>query len=356
MSKLIIESDLTVDIPYCASSYLMHRMIYDGRKCFSKEYPPRIYGGRGDVDQVYTSADLAVSLKRQITEVCADGKAAIALSGGIDSAIMAKYMPKGSKAYTFKCIVPGMEVEDETPQAAKYAKACGLEHEIIEVYWEDALEYTPILMKHKGAPIHSIEFQIYKACLKAKEDGFERVIFGESADNNYGGMSGLVSGIWTFGEYVDRYSYVMPYHVLKDYRLVLDPYIKHCKEDGFMDPHEHCRNEFFREAMGTYNNPAETAGIEMICPYANTFMACEMDFERIRNGEGKYLIREVFKEEYPDWEMPEKLPMPRPMNEWMADWKGPVRKEFWPNCTAHMKGDQKWLVWSLEQFLNIIDE
>ncbi len=356
MSQLITESDIIVDVPYCASSFLMHRMIYDGKKAFSKNYPPRLYRGRKNVDMVYTSDDLEKSLKRQIEESTADGKTAIALSGGIDSAIMARFMPKGSKSYTFKCIVPGKKVEDETEQAARYAEECGLKHEIIEIYWEDALDYSPLLMTHKGAPIHSIEFQIYKACAKAKNDGFKRIIFGESADNNYGGMSKLVEGIWLFGEYVDRYSYVKPYHVLKDYRMVLEPFIKHTDVKGYVDPHEHCRNEFFREAMGTYNNPAETAGIEMICPYANTYMACDMDFERIRAGEGKYLIREIFKRLYPGWDMPQKLPMPRPMNEWMANWQGPLRSEFWPNCTQNMTGDQKWLVWSLEKFLNIIEE
>ena len=355
MNRLAVYENSSVDVAYCASSYLMHRMIWDSGRCFSRRFAPRLFAGRGDCDQVYCDDDLIASLRRQIESACADGKAALALSGGIDSAIMAKFMPKGSKAYTFKCIVPGVDVIDETSQAAMYASECGLAHEVIEVYWEDAVEYAPVLMAHKGAPIHSIEFQIYKCVLKAKADGFERVIFGESADNNYGGMSNLVAGVWTLGEYVERYSYVMPYKVLKDYRLVLDPFIVHCK-DGYVDPHEHCRHEFFREAMGTYINPAETAELEMVTPYANTWMAADMDFERIRAGEGKYIIREAFRKLYPGWNLPEKLPMPRPTDEWLADWTGPVRDEFWPNCTANMTGDQKWLVWALERFLDLIDE
>ena len=114
------------------------------------------------------------------------------MSGGIDSAIIAKYMPKGSTAYTFKCVVPGTEVTDESAQAAKYAKECGLKHKVIEIYWEDFVRFAPELMKHKGAPIHSIEVQIYKAALKAKEEGFERLIFGESSDVSYGGLSCLL--------------------------------------------------------------------------------------------------------------------------------------------------------------------
>lgn len=51
---------------------------------------------------------------------------ALVLSGGIDSAILAKFMPKGSIAYTFKCVVPGVQVTDETVIASKYAQECGL--------------------------------------------------------------------------------------------------------------------------------------------------------------------------------------------------------------------------------------
>lgn len=37
-------------------------------------------------------------------------------------------------------------------------------------------------MRHKKAPIHSIEVQIYKADLQAKADGIDTIIFGEAAD------------------------------------------------------------------------------------------------------------------------------------------------------------------------------
>jgi len=47
--------------------------------------------------------------------------------------------------------------------------------------------------------------------------------------------------------------------------------------------------------------------------------------------------------------------MPRPVNEWFADWVGPTRPEFIPHCTDDMTGDQKWMVWCLERYLNIIE-
>lgn len=165
---------LQADKIYCMSSFLMHRAVLDKTKTFSNKYKPNIFVKDYECELIHNSEELRKSLKKQIEEATSDGKASLALSGGIDSAILAKYMPKGSKAYTFKCVVPGVDVIDESIQAVKYAKECGLEHEVIEITWNDMEMYAPMLMKHKGAPINSIEVQIYKSALKVKEDGFER--------------------------------------------------------------------------------------------------------------------------------------------------------------------------------------
>lgn len=344
-----------IDKTYCMSSFLMYRTIADHNMAFSSRIVPRFFEASNDYNQIHNSVELEESLRNSVKKVCQSKKTALALSGGIDSAILAKFMPKGSIAYTFKCIVPGVKVIDETPQAAKYAKECGLEHRIIEIYWEDFEKYAPLLMIHKGAPIHSIEVQIYKAGLQAIQDDHEAIIYGESADLNYGGLSGILSQEWTVGEFIDRYSYVKPYHVLKEFQIVSEPITKY-EKDGYINVHEFDRNFFFIEAMGSYSNACKVAGIELSTPYAETRMAVPLDIERIRRGENKYLVREVFSRLYPGWTAPAKTPMPRPMNEWLKDWKGPERKEFWPHCVDGLTGDQKWLCWALERFLNMIDK
>ena len=86
---------------------------------------------------VKTADDLLNAIEKNVNEACGNGKAVLALSGGIDSAILAKFMPKGSKAYTFRCIVQGKQVTYETEAAHRWAKLCGLKHEIIDIYWED---------------------------------------------------------------------------------------------------------------------------------------------------------------------------------------------------------------------------
>ncbi len=328
------------------SSFLMYRMISpETTNTINKYFPNRI--------PIKNSVELEQHLASRVKSLI-HGKSALALSGGIDSAILAKYMPEGSIAYTFKCIVPGIDVTDETPMAAKYAKECGLDHRVIEVYWEDFEKYAPVLMKHKKAPIHSIEVQIYKAALKAKEDGISNLIFGEAADAVYGGLSNLLSQEWKIGDFIQRYSFLLPYLVLKKPELPIDTF-KNWTEFGLVDPHKFISNVFIQESVASYINATETAGINLILPYPETILAESIDYSRIRSGENKYLVREVFNRLYKDWAVPSKTPMPRPMNEWFKNWEGPKRNEFWENCADGLSGDQKWLIWALETYLNMND-
>ena len=346
---------MKTDKAYCASSFLMYRTVYEKELCFGENYPPvRHYPTPQNRTPIADSDTLLRVLKEKTEAAAAGGKAALALSGGIDSAILAKFMPKGSVAYTFKCVVPGMKVTDESGAAAKYAAECGLEHRIIEVTWEDIEQLAPVLMAHKGAPIHSIEVQIYKAALQVKADGFDTLVFGESSDVTFGGMSGLLSKDWLYGDFLERYAYVMPYKVLKEARLETAPVIKH-EKDGFVDPHAFCSTEFYEESLNSYYNATDTAGVRFAAPFSECIMSVPIDYDRIRSGENKYLVREVFNKLYDGFAIPPKLPMPRATNEWLRDWQGPVRHEFYPHCTDEMTGDQKWLVWSLERFMNMYE-
>lgn len=333
----------------------MYRTVVDGTKAFAKGIKPNLFKVDFKREPIENSLQLEAALKRQVEEETADGKAALALSGGIDSAILAKFMPKGSTAYTFKCVVPGVPVADETFAAAKYAQECGLKHKVIEIYWEDFISFAPLLMSHKGAPIHSIEVQIYKAALQAKADGFSKLIFGESADCLYGGQSNVLSKDWTVGEFIERYAFVKPYMALKSPVLITEPIKKHAV-DGYVDVHKFFGDVFYRESVGSYVNALELAGMRFVAPYAKTYLSVDLDIERVRRGENKYLVREVFERLYKGFGIPPKVPMPRPTNEWLKDWGGPARDEFWPRSTDSMTGDQRWMVYCLEWFLNLLDD
>ena len=93
-----------------------------------------------------------------------------------------------------------------------------------------------------------------------------------------------------------------------------------------------------------------------IDPYAGLVMAEPLDLHRVRNGEPKYLVRDLFHARYPGMPIPDKNPMPRPVDAYFADWSGPVRQEFRDDIDLEMlTGNQKWQLWCLERFLNMLD-
>lgn len=340
-----------IDKEYCMSSYLMYRYLFNPNVSFKDNFVPQIMDLDFERSPVKNEDDLLLYLRKTVENACSDNKAALALSGGIDSAILARLMPPGSTAYTFRCVVPNTNVIDESGLASHWAELNNLQLNVIDIYWEDIVSSSDICMAHKHSPIHSIEAQIYFASKKVKEDGFTKFIFGENADIIYGGMNGLLEKDWSYSDFIDRYSYVMPYRVLKKPLIPVEPFVEF-EKNGYIDGHDFINKFFRQEALGTYTNACAAAGIEFIGPYSLTYLDTPIDYTRIRSGDTKYVIRDLFKKLYPNEDLPAKIPMPRPMNVWLEHWEGPKRPEFIPHSTANMTGDQKWMVWCLERFLN----
>ncbi|MEE3466914.1 MAG: asparagine synthase-related protein [Eubacterium sp.] len=347
-------SELIVDKEFCMSSYLMYRYVYDPSRCFYVDRPCRQASLAFNRTPVGTVDELLEVLKRITDDAYSKKSCALALSGGIDSAILASLVPKGTKAYTFRCVVPGVSVTDESETAAVWAKINMLDHEVIDINWDDLCRAAEKCMMHKNAPIHSIEGQIYLAAEKAAADGIGGIVFGENADIIYGGMDGLLAKDWTYGEFVDRYTYVMPYKVLRWFKMPMEPYRTLC-EGGCIDGYDFTNVYFRQEALGTYVNACETAGVEFVGPYSQTMLQGGLDLGRVRNGDTKYLVRELFSKLYPDYTAPTKIPMPRPMDQWLGVWEGPKRPEFIENCVKGMSGDQRWMIWSLERYLDMME-
>lgn len=342
-----------VDKEYCMSSFLMFRCIANNKFEFKQGINHRYYTPNNNIYKIKNSTDIENAIKDNLKNTTSTN-IALMLSGGIDSAILAKYIPKGTKAYTLKCIADGGCI-DETERAKLIADRCNLDHEIIEIYWDDYLEFSKMLMINKGAPIHSIEPQIYKAALKAKNNGIKKLLFGESADCIFGGQDKLFSKEWTIEEFVHRYSYIIPNKVLKNGRLIMEPYLEY-SENNIINICDFMKEFYYKESLGSYLNACDLAGIEYLSPYSNMRMNIPLDLSRIKAGESKYLIRELYAKLYPDVDLPQKTPMPRAVKQWLKDWKGPTRGEFLPDCIDGLNGDQKWLVYCLEQFLNLLDE
>lgn len=86
------------------------------------------------------------------------------------------------------------------------------------------------------------------------------------------------------------------------------------------------------------------------------YLGFPLDIYRIRNGEPKYLLVDLYKKIYRGITVPAKLPMPRPVDRIFANWKGPKRSEFRKDIDmSSLTGNQKWQIWCAEYFLNVLD-
>ena len=344
---------MKVDKNYCMSSYLAFRYVYDKNVCFKEGAIHRDHECVPESEKIpcATAADIDENIKRILSTV--DAKhTAVLLSGGMDSAILASYMPQGAKAYTARCI--GKNVVDETERAKKYCEIYGLEHIVVDVTWDDYLNTMDELMLSDGSPIIPNEPQAYKIAKIARQDDIQCMVFGNCADTEFGGMDRLLSRDWTFDEWIERYSFVDARKVLKYATDLSSIYEAYRIGNNGIDFIRFLKEIYALSSSGAYTNAFRCAQLDWIDPYSKVKMAEPLDLQRVRSGDSKYLIRDLFRMKYPSLPVPEKLPMSRPAEDWMKDWQGPKRAEFLPGCAKDLTGEQKLLVYSLERFLNLI--
>lgn len=346
-----------IDKNFCCSSFLAFRYIeknnvdfFDNVKHVNAKVP-----SADECTIIRDEHDLNNELIR-IFQLNSDKKLGILLSGGMDSACLATYMPKGSDAYTFR-FLNGTYDTEELKRAEKFAEECGLKLHYVDIDWEIINECLLPVMKRKGAPVHSIEPQLYKAALQAKKDGIECLVIGDAADYVFYGMDGLLSKDWNFEEFKKRVIYVDPTEVLINPVSMDYLFEKYRLPNNKIDFLKFYDESITEESYGSYENAFEAVDIEFIDPYEYMVMSEKVDLNRIRTGDSKYHIRNLYKLRYPNLPLPEKHPMPRPVDEYFKNWKGPIRKEFKKDIDmSKYTGNQKWLMYCLEKFLNDFDK
>ncbi len=302
---------------------------------------------------VHTSDDIDKEMEKQFSLI-RDKKLGVLLSGGMDSAIAASYM-QGADAYTFR-FLGGTYQKDELERAEYYAKYYGLALHYVDIDWNTVISNINIVMEAKAAPVHSIEPQIFQAALQALDDGIEMMVIGESADLVFGGMDQLLGKEWKFDEFVKRYTFTNPFDVLKDPKNMEYLYERYRVGEDGIDYLKFMDNVFSIESSGSYMNAFLVAGLSYFDPYAKLIMADPLDLYRVRNGEPKYLIRDLMKKKYPEISVPNKIPMPRLVDSYFRNWEGPKRPEFIAGLDmSRFNGNQKWQMWCLERFLNYFE-
>lgn len=338
--------------PDCMSAYLALRYVPFADKAWLPGVAPRSPARHeAELTAVTTSSDIRAALSDQLAGL--DPRSTgLLLSGGIDSAILAALLPKGVRTYTIRFVAA--DAIDETAQASEYARCAGLQHQVVELTWPDYQRHSGFLMRHKRAPLHAIEVALHKAALTARSQGVETLVVGNGADSNFGGMDKLLSRDWPFDAFVERYTFVEPSSVLaepRSLRAVFEPY----RNGELADVAGFLREIHGPGIVQAFENAISSAGCRVVAPYEALALSVPLDLQRIRAGEPKYLLAELFRSLYANQPAPPKIAFARPMDQWLASWPGPERREFiGSECAAAMSGDQRWLVYCLEQFLDLL--
>lgn len=278
-----------IDKKYCMSSYLAFRYIEDPDKDFYEGLRHRLIEPYPDGQKrpVATADEIDQAIEEQFALVRGE-QLGILLSGGMDSSILASYMP-GGDAYTFR-FLGGEYQREELRRAEEYARRSGLRIHYVDINWEDTVEPNlEALLRAKAAPVHSIEPQIRQAALQAKGDGVTMMIIGECSDIVFGGMDQLLSKDWTVDDFMRRYIFLNPADVLAepvDMRYLFERY---CTGGDKIDFLRFMDDIYSVESPSSYLNAFQTADMPYLDPYAVLKMAEPLDLYRVRNGESKYL-------------------------------------------------------------------
>ncbi len=342
-----------VDKSYCMSSFLALRYVEDPEKQFFEGLHHQVYKQNPQDSKILVSNAFDIDIAiRNIFRMVSHEKLGMLLSGGMDSSILASYMPEGSDAYTFR-FLGGSYQNDELKRAEYYANYYHLNLHYVDIDWTTVDSNIDKVMAHKEAPVHSIEPQLYAAAMQAKSDGVTMLVIGDAADYVFGGMDGLLSQNWSYDQYVKRTIYVDPAEVLKnpfDMNYLFERYRIGKNSIDYLRFYNEIVTD---ESYASYENAFRTADIDFIDPYEYLKLAKPLDLGKIRNGDTKYLIRDLFRMKYPETAVPIKQPMPRPVDQYFAQWGGPTRPEFREDININKyDGNQRWLLYSLERFLN----
>ena len=345
-----------IDKDFCLSSYMAFRYIWKDGIDFVEGFQHKNFKPVELKDRiaVRTSEDLEREIQKQFDELYTKyDSIGILLSGGMDSANLAAYLKAGSHAYTFNSASGEFDVDVE--RAMIYCRKFQLNHHLIDITMDDYKKYTPVVMRYKFAPVHSIEPQILKAAEMAKQDGVQLMIVGESADLIFGGMDKLISPEWTFDAFVKRYTFLDPQIVLNNPINQSELFEQYRQNENEIDVLRFMDEVFSIESSSSYLNAFGAAWMPYYDPYAKLVMADPLDMNRVRNGEPKYLVRGLSALKYPELEIPFKIPMPRPVDDIFKEWEGPKRPEFRKDIPMYkLTGNQKWQLWCAELFLEMI--
>ncbi len=133
------------------------------------------------------AGSLALALRRACEELPA-GPLPLALSGGLDSAVLLAVLRDRAIPYTLATGLPGY---DESPRAGAVADALGVELRLVHVGPADLVDALPAAVRAAEAPLwnlHPVSRLLLARRIAA--EGFRQLVAGDGADELFRGTSG----------------------------------------------------------------------------------------------------------------------------------------------------------------------
>lgn len=269
--------------------------------------------------------------------------AALLLSGGFDSGVLAPFMPPGSTCYTMSLPEHGDRVPVEVERASRLVPAL-VRHVSVPVTW-DAIETAhDALTERKGCPLLAFEAPAHLLARAAVADGYRQVVTGIFADLFSDPLR--VKDRTTLAGFLERWyeRRINPASVLVSPHDVSHVFRAYEREDGTFDPAAFM-TEITVGDPAAMTNAIEAAGGTAVTPYAG---ACAL--HALPALADKPWVREWFNELHgASLAQPKKLGFPLPMRAWLRDW-APTHPAFKPGL-KRVKGKRRFMLWSLERWL-----
>jgi hypothetical protein len=312
---------MQVNIDKCINEYLAFQQVMSENICWKEDFYNTfsIQNECPRYHKVRNGNDCLLFLKSKIKEILKNynsNEIGILISSGIDSGSLAKLLPKNSNAFyaTYKERKKDPEIEI----TKKYCEINKLNLNIIEVSWNDYENNMDYLMNIKKSPLHPCEIPIYMCCKKAKELGVKSLISGFGADIEFGGMDKLLSKDWMFNEFKKRYEYCPR---ITEINTDLDNKYLNYIQNNFINIQQFLKQIYGKMTFKAFYYIPNLFNIKHIPLWDYLKIDGELDINRIRNGEPKYIIRETFKLLYKNDNigLPNKIPFTRPTDIYMKE-------------------------------------
>lgn len=304
---------------------------------------------------VSSSEDLIASLQAIISEVSREEPIAVLLSGGIDSAVLAALTSRSTLAVTIK--FDAVTDSGEHLVASDYCRFLGLDHEVVTVSWNDYEQNFDHLAEIRNGPLHAIEVPLYVASQMIVSRGISKILVGNGADSNFGGLDKLLSRDYTVSEFVSRYCFADPNVLLKEPFDVSDVVRAFELPSGLVDVPSFLRTVHGRAIDSTFENAISAAGASSIRPFETLAPAEGLDLEMIRGGFPKKMVYDAFELLFPGFGRRKKVPFHRPMDDWIGGDYVPSHAAFKTDLNLKScPGEVRYLVWALDRYLNTLGQ